>query len=132
MRYAVYVKFKDLHGEECWSGNNDRAAESREIAEQETVKFIKSTFQIKKVLKVISFEYENDEDAPSFCEETERIDKEERKEFALVEIADAVRGLQLHGSPMQCNNVPWPITAAMIISAIAMLSNLLLLLRLSL
>ena len=132
MKYAVYVKYKNLNGEEMWSGNTGRTEENREIAERETVANLKKHLPIKKVLKVVSFEYENDEDAPSFCEETDRIDKEDRKEFALVEIADAIRGLQLHGAPMQSNNVPWTITAAIIISAIAMLSNLLLLLRLTL
>jgi hypothetical protein len=46
------------------------------------------------VLKVISFEYENDENAPYFVEETDRADKEERKEFALVEIADALHRIE--------------------------------------
>ena len=92
MKYAVYVKFRRTdNGGDQWSGNQDRTDESREIAERETVKNLKKHFPIKRVLKVISFEYSDDEEAPSFCEETERSDKEDRKELAIVEVADELR-----------------------------------------
>ena len=93
MKYAVYVKFErsDREGYAEWSGNADRTDERREIAERETVKNLKKHFPIKRVLKVISFEYSDDEEAPSFCEETERSDTEDRKEFAIVEVADELR-----------------------------------------
>ena len=92
MKYAVYVKFRRTdNGGDQWSGNQDRTDESREIAERETVKNLKKHFPIERVLKVISFEYSDDEEAPSFCEETERSDKEDRKELAIVEVADELR-----------------------------------------
>ena len=93
MKYAVYVKYERSDQEGCsnWCGNIDRTDESREIAERETVTNLKKHIPIKRVLKVISFEYADDEEAPSFCEETERADKEDRKEFACVEIADELR-----------------------------------------
>jgi hypothetical protein len=92
MKYAVYVKFRRTdNGGDQWSGNQDRTDESREDAERATIENLKKHFQIEKVLKVISFQYENDEDAPDFNEETEHADMEERKEFALVEIADELR-----------------------------------------
>jgi hypothetical protein len=92
MKYAVYVKYRrsDDGGDE-WGGNQDRTDESREVAERETVANLKKHFPIERVLKVISFEYGDDELPPSFCDMTDRADKEDRKEFALVEIADALR-----------------------------------------
>jgi hypothetical protein len=91
MKYAVYVKFRQEDVGDVWSGNVGRMEESREAAERATIENLKKHFPIEKVLKVISFQYENDEDAPDFCEETERSDKEDRKELAIVEIADELR-----------------------------------------
>ena len=95
MKYAVYVKFRRTdNGGDQWSGNQDRTDESREVAERATVENLKKNFPIERVLKVISFEYGDDEIAPSFCDMTERADKEARKEFALVEIADALQRIR--------------------------------------
>ena len=92
MKYAVYVKFRRTdNGGDQWSGNQDRTDESREVAERATVENLKKHFPIERVLKVISFEYGDDEIAPSFCDMTERADKEARKEFAIVEVADELR-----------------------------------------
>lgn len=100
MKYAVYVKFRRTdNGGDQWSGNQDRTDESREVAERATVENLKKHFPIERVLKVISFSYADDEEAPSFCEETERSDKEDRKEFALVEIADAIKRLPALAEP---------------------------------
>ena len=98
MKYAVYVKYRrsDGGGDE-WGGNQDRTDESREVAERETVANLKKHFPIERVLKVISFEYGDDELPPSFCDMTDRADKEDRKEFALVEIADALRRASFGG-----------------------------------
>ena len=92
MKYAVYVKFRRAdNGGDQWSGNKDRTDESREVAERATVENLKKHFPIERVLKVISFMYADDEEAPYFCEETERSDKEDRKELAIVEVADELR-----------------------------------------
>lgn len=89
--YAVYVKFRQEDVGDVWSGNVGRMEESREAAERATIENLKKHFPIEKVLKVISFEYADDEAALDFCEETERSDKEDRKELAIVEVADELR-----------------------------------------
>lgn len=97
MKYAVYVKFENQNGEEEWSGNAGRRDESREEAERLTVEAIKLQCNPNRILKVISFEYESEEQAPSFVRETRRADMEERKDLALVEIADALKGMNFGG-----------------------------------
>lgn len=126
MKYAVYVKFKTEDGEEQWSGNLDRKDESREEAEKRTVEDMQKKFPIKRILRVISFEYGDEEEAPSFIEETERADKEERKKFALVEIADALKALNCRIGFQGCesNNKMW-----LIVLVTQILTLLLLILR---